>query len=237
MYTNQCGVKGLAPSMIFFCLFMIFTTGLSWAEPGPIAEFHDGFEYSDSPANHGWSYIFSGDDNNFITTKEHAHSGARSLSGHSKNDSRVGLQFDCAKKGIGEELGAQDKFVLSVWFYDHYEEDKDERSSQFTHTLSYYEKSGYQGSVSLSANSYKYSFSEKILWKTFEVRSKGWHELKLAVENNKMDIYFDSLLVGKDIRSKVDKIGKYEWSSNIVSPDKPAFSWIDNVHVKYEKNP
>lgn len=198
-----------------------------------VTEFRDGFEYTDSPVNHGWRYIFPGaSDSVLFTTTERAQSGKRSMKGFWQAPpqyTRFGLEYSFEESDFGKPLAPEDSFELIVHWYD---DGTQETNSCFHPNITYVDHKGVTRSVLFSETREKYSYSPKQgsswAYDSFAPRKKGWHQIRFVVRNNSIDLYFDGKLIAESYQD-VDKMVCFHWASNIISPEQYALAWLDNV--------
>ena len=156
------------------------------------AIFFDGFEYTDSPLNHGWTAGFGspGPDPSVISTStEQQFSGSRSLK---IGRSNVGLTYSFADFEFGTNLDVSVRFYDDLhtgfnhekWARVFFDDGKNaiiqayNNSTNFTTTYlaDYYHPNG---NISSSNNN------------TGVSRTLGWHEFRFVVEDNLLDLYVD----------------------------------------------
>lgn len=202
--------------------------------PDRVIEFTDDFEYTDSPANHGWRFRFGGSQRELSTTTEIAHSGSRSLKGFFENTTgkhdRFGISYDLSQDGIGKSIGPRDAAEVVVYWYD---DGVTDSGYNFHPELNYKEPGGMTASLSIhDTGRGKYSFQKPdgYGWNYFGQRTAGWHEIKFLIQNNTLDLYFDGTLVSRG-HGEVGELLRLSWSSNIIAPGQFAMSWIDSVRV------
>ena len=100
----------------------------------------------------------------------------------------------------------------------------------FSFHFDYIDFEGITRSISFSDTKERYSYSPPH-WEYFSARSKGWHEIKILIHNNSIDLYFDGVLLIQN-HSKIERLVDVKWSSAMISPNQKnplALGWIDNV--------
>ncbi|VVS95636.1 domain of unknown function duf4124 [Desulfoluna spongiiphila] len=197
-------------------------------------EFYDGFEYDDSPVNHGWRFTFGGNDDFVFTTSERAHFGSKCLKGfqaaNRTTHTRFGLSYDLSQKGIGKDIGARDTVDVVIHWYD---DGVTKSDYNFHPRLDFRDADGMSRDVCISDTGCgQYAFRKSDSYAKVDIcrRWRGWHKIKYRVEHNRLDLYFDGKLVSKG-HAQVTELQKIFWSSNIISPGQTALSWIDDVRV------
>ena len=92
-------------ALVFLGVFLSY--GMAFAD----VIFHDGFEYTDSPENHGWSFVDVDLPGEVYTTTTQSHGGSYSLK-LDNHDDQVGIWH------LFNDLAITGDTTASIWFYD-----------------------------------------------------------------------------------------------------------------------
>lgn len=135
--------------------------------------FYDGFEYADSPANHGWTLIGSP-----VTSADQAHSGSKSL----KTVGNVEIQ------SVARVFSATTGHVI-VYFYD----DGDATSTQ--RLIIYSGASDFNVGIDTTDIAGFYAYYTGAWVSTGIARAIGWHCFIVNIDSNGLDLYVDGVTI------------------------------------------
>jgi len=149
--------------------------------------FQDGFEYIDSPYNHGWYITAVGDPDSTYTTDVLAFSGLRSLYMDSLDDDEQALKHDLD--------GTYTDVVAEAWMYDDLTQPYGYNlfavglNPNVPHALM-----GFRSPV--SQDYYSTEAGSLGSWQATSVpRTDGWHKLTFKVTPGGVEYYIDDVLV------------------------------------------
>jgi len=146
---------------------------------------YDGFEYTDSPTDHGWLFQPSGDNASVFTTDSFSRSGSQSLVMDSLDDDEQHLQyvFGCARTDV----------LVEIYMYD-------DLAAEGYNTLDLLDDCCHKSTIGLRTSSstthYGTSNNGLLGWEVTSVaRTVGLHKFSFTVRPDGTDFFIDDVLV------------------------------------------